>query len=175
MLSLNWNLLFTIINLIVLYLLMKKFLIGPVTGIMEKRKALIEDGLANADKANKDAQKMKQQYEDSLQNARQESERIMTTAKAEAKNEYNRIVEEAGEKAGKLLSGAQATIEAERAQTVKELQTEIAGLAMTAAKKIVNESGNDAVYDLFLSDVNAGDSTKSNGLEGDGSEDSDHR
>ena len=45
MLQLNVNLLFTIINLVVLYLLLKKFLIKPVTDVMEKRKKLIADGL----------------------------------------------------------------------------------------------------------------------------------
>lgn len=36
-----WNILFTIINLVVLYLLMKKFLFKPVMGIMEKRENMI--------------------------------------------------------------------------------------------------------------------------------------
>lgn len=156
MLSLNWNLLFTIINLIVLYLLMKKFLIGPVMGIMEQRKAIIEEGFADAGKANEDAQKMKQQYEESLKNARQESERIMATARTEAKNEYNRIVEEAGEKAGRLLEGARQSAQAEQAQTMKELQSEIAGLAMSAAAKIVGENveaKETSAYDQFLQDV----------------------
>ena len=39
MLRLDWNLVLTIINLLILYLLMKKFLIGPVTAIMEQRQA----------------------------------------------------------------------------------------------------------------------------------------
>ncbi len=38
MLSLGWGLIWTIINLIVLYLLLKKFLIGPILGIMEKER-----------------------------------------------------------------------------------------------------------------------------------------
>ena len=48
MLSLGWGLIWTIINLIVLYLLLKKFLIGPILGIMEKRKTLIAQQLENA-------------------------------------------------------------------------------------------------------------------------------
>ena len=38
----------TIINIIVLYLLLKHFLIGPVTNIMERRRQMIEDGFKNA-------------------------------------------------------------------------------------------------------------------------------
>ena len=58
MLKLGWDLVWTIINLIVLYLLMKKFLIGPVMGIMEKRKALIADQLDHAKVTNEQPEQM---------------------------------------------------------------------------------------------------------------------
>ena len=48
MLSLDLNLVWTIINLVVLYLLLRHFLFKPVMGIMEKRRQIIEDGLKNA-------------------------------------------------------------------------------------------------------------------------------
>ena len=44
MLSLDLNLVWTIINLVVLYLLLRHFLFKPVMGIMEKRRQIIEDG-----------------------------------------------------------------------------------------------------------------------------------
>lgn len=43
MIKIDINLVFTIINLIVLYLLMKKFLFGPIIAVMEKRKAMIDE------------------------------------------------------------------------------------------------------------------------------------
>ena len=43
MLQFNFNFVLEMINLIVLFLLLRHFLIGPVTNIMEKRKALIEE------------------------------------------------------------------------------------------------------------------------------------
>ena len=54
----DMNFLYTMINLIVLAFLLKKFLIKPVTDIMEKRRQLIEDGLKNAQNAQEDAMKM---------------------------------------------------------------------------------------------------------------------
>ena len=42
LLRIDWNVVFTIINLIVLYLGLRKFLIGPVTNVMEQRKQMIE-------------------------------------------------------------------------------------------------------------------------------------
>ena len=46
MLNLNiWNVAFTVINLLVLYLFMKHFLIGPVRSILDERKQMIEHDL----------------------------------------------------------------------------------------------------------------------------------
>ena len=68
-----------------------------------------------------------------------------------------RILSEANEKAGIMLENAKKTIEVERQQTMNTLQSEIAGLAMQAARKIVDEEtrkqGNQAIYDQFLESV----------------------
>ena len=73
MIEINMNLVYTIINVIILYLLLRHFLIKPVTDIMEKRKQLIADGLQSAQDAQDGALKMKQEYEAALNGAKQES------------------------------------------------------------------------------------------------------
>ena len=45
MIKIDINLVFTIINLLVLYLLMKKFLFGPIINVMDQRKAMITSSL----------------------------------------------------------------------------------------------------------------------------------
>lgn len=95
MLRFDMNFLYTMINLIVMAFLLKKFLIKPVTDIMEKRRQLIEDGLKNAQNAQEDAMKMKEEYAQALGGAKEESVRIVEKARKDAKSEYERIVEEA--------------------------------------------------------------------------------
>ena len=73
MIKIDINLVFTIINLIVLYLLMKKFLFGPIIGVMEKRKAMIDEQFASAEKTTTEANQLKGQYEDALKSAKEES------------------------------------------------------------------------------------------------------
>ncbi len=156
-LQLNESLIFTIINLVVLYLLLKKFLIRPITDIMEKREKLIAEGLESANSTRNEAMELKQEYETALTGAREESARIVEKAQVQAKVEYDRILNEAGEKASDMLGAAKASIETEREQTMKELQSEIAGLAMAAAAKIVGEKagtqGNQDIYSQFLGEV----------------------
>ena len=157
MLQLNVNLFFTIINLVVLYLLLKKFLIKPVTNIMEERERQIADGLNQASNAREEAEVLKNEYEAALTGAREESMKIVEKAQVQAKADYDRIVKDAGEKADDMLDSAKANIEMEREQTMKELQSEIAGLAITAAAKIVSNKaenqGNQDIYNQFLGEV----------------------
>ena len=153
MLSLDLNLVWNIINLVVLYLLLSHFLFKPVMGIMDKRKKIIEDGLKNAQDAQNDAKKMKQEYEDALKGAKQESAQIIENARSAAKNEYDRIVGEAGDKAGNIIESAKETVRVEREQTMKELQGEIAGLAVASAAKIVGRTADEDLYDQFLKEV----------------------
>ena len=145
MIQFNVSLLFTIINLIVFYLLLKKFLFKPVMGIMEKREKMIADGLKNASDSQEEAARLKAEY------AKAESIQIVEKAKKTAAGESERILQEANTEAVGILKDARKTIENERKQTMNDLQSEIAGLAMQAARKIVDDTkGNQDIYDQFL-------------------------
>lgn len=154
MLRLDINLVFTAINLIVLFLLMKHFLFGPVIAVMDKRKAMIAEQFANAENAEKSATQLKQQYEDTMKNANAHANDIVMTAKGNAKVEYERIINEADTEAGKRISNAEKTIEAQREKTLRDMESEIAGLAMIAATKVVKEksgvASDQTLYKEFL-------------------------
>ena len=70
--------------------------------------------------------------------------------------EYDRIVSEAGSKAGDLLEAAKENVRIEREKTMKDLQTQIAGLAMASAEKIVGDKEQN-IYDQFLGEVGGTD------------------
>lgn len=154
MLEFNASLIYTIINLVVFYLLLKKFLFKPVMGIMEKREKMVADSLQNAADTQDEANKLKAEYEAALVGAKEESIQIVDKARAEAKVAYDKILLEANEQADIMMKNAKKTMEVERQQTMNELQSEIAGLAMQAAKKIVDEkTANQGIYDQFLEGV----------------------
>lgn len=157
MIQINMNLVYTIINLVVLYLLLRHFLIRPVTQVMEKRKKMAEEGFKNAQDMQNDALKMKQEYEEALNGAKQESVQIVDNARRSARAEYDRIIGEAGEKAGSIIESAKETVRMEREKTMKELQSEIAGLAAASAAKIVGgqagEQADRELYEQFLKET----------------------
>lgn len=157
MLRLDFNLVLTMINLVIFFLLMRHFLIKPITDIMEKRKKMIEDGIQNASEEQAKALALKQQYEEALSGAREESLNMIERAKQDARQEYTRIVDNADMQAGKMMKAARETIELEKEQTLKDMKTEVAGLAMDAARKIVTEqcslNGGRGAYDEFLKEA----------------------
>ncbi|MDD3338288.1 MAG: F0F1 ATP synthase subunit B [Lachnospiraceae bacterium] len=160
MLQFNWNLLFNIINLIVLYLLLKKFLVKPVVAVMEKRKALINEGLENAKQTQEQAESLKGQYAKALEGAKGESEEIVNKAKTYAKTESDRIIDEAQQQAGKMLETAKKNIETEKKQAMAGMRSEIADLAMQAATGVVGANAdviaNEQIYDRFLEEGGTG-------------------
>ena len=150
------GLVWTIINLIVLFLLLRHFLINPVSNIMEQRRKLIADGLQNAQDTQDAANRLKAEYEEALSGAKKESAEIVDKARIDAMAEYDRIVGEAGAKAGNIIENAKENVRIEREQTMKELQSQIAGLAIASAEKIVGDKEQN-IYDQFLGEVGGTD------------------
>lgn len=137
MLRIDFNLVLTIINLIVLYLILRKFLFRPVMDIMEKREKMIADGIGHANEEQDKAHALKKQYEDALNGAKEESTKMIEQAKLDAKQEYNQILNEANEKADKVMKTARESLNQEREQAFDDMKAQVAGLAMDAAKKIL--------------------------------------
>ena len=163
MLNLGWSLVWTIINLIIFYLLMKRFLVGPVLGIMEKRKNLIALELENAKAAQEKAEELKGHYEGALAGAKEESAQIIEAARADAKSESERMVKEANLEAAKIIENARVTAEQEKENALQGAKSEIAGLALEAARKLLSEGstekGNSMLYDEFLAKAGDGNDT----------------
>lgn len=114
MIKVDLSLLWTIINLVVFYLLLKKFLFKPVMGIMEKREQMIADGLKNASDRQEEAETLKKEYESALSGAKEESVKIVENARVEAKRQSDEILADADRRADATIERARKTIETER-------------------------------------------------------------
>ena len=154
MIKIDINLVFTIINLLVPYLLMKKFLFGPIIKVMDVRKAMIDQQFAGAKEQEDQAKALKEQYEGALKSAREESFQIMEQARKEAKAQADKTVEDTQAKVSAMLAKAQEDINTERENAMRQMKDDVASLAMEAAGKIIGKnSGADqdlSLYDQFI-------------------------
>ena len=127
---------------------------SPVTNVMEQRRQMIEGQMADAKKTTEQANELKSQYEDALKQAHDESAHIVEKARKTAQAEYESRVNAADQEAEKIIANAHKTIDLEREKTVQDLQTQIAGLAMMAAGKVLGKADaaeqNKLMYEQFL-------------------------
>lgn len=160
------NIVITVINILVLYLLLKKFLYKPVMDVIETRNEMIASQFANARKTEEDALKLKAEYENSLNSAQKEAQQIVENSRGKAKQEYDRIVQEADKQAEKIIDNAHKTIKMDQEKAVKNIEGEIASLAMVAVSKMLGENQNTAInqelYGQFIAQAGEKHDTNSN-------------
>ena len=154
MLSIDfWNILFTVINLLIFFLIIKFFLLKPIKNIMDKRQQMIQDDFDSAAKTKKEAEQLKDEYEGNIQSAKEEAAKITDTAKKNAAKQRETLLETANEEARNIVEKAQKNAQAEYDKTISKLESEIAGLALVAATKVVKNSTSEedvSDFDKFL-------------------------
>ena len=157
MLRLDWNILFNIINLIILYLLMNRFLFKPVNAILEKRQQAADAQFAEADRQKAEAKESQEHYDALVQGAEDEKKRIVADARQEASAEYGRIVSEAKDKADGIVEKAKADAENEKAAAMQQADAAVRDMVVTAAARMVAmkdaKESDRALYDKFLAET----------------------
>ena len=157
MIHIDSNIIWTVVNLLILFVLLRIFLFKPVLGMIEKRRNMIQSSLDEADQKNADAANLKQQYESSLKDAKQESFQIVSEAKDRAQVQYNQIIDKANADASQIVKQANAAAEADREKLLKDAQAELAEVALAAASKLlgatVDAKANKAMLDAFLAEA----------------------
>lgn len=144
----------TVVNLLVLFLVLKCVLFKRVTKIIEDRAASIQNDMDSAKRQSGEAEALKLQYEQKLAEAKAEAAELVTQAKAQGQREYEAALDAARADAQKLLCEARTQIAAEREAMLRGARSEVAQLALLTAAKVSGKSldGADdrALVDAFL-------------------------
>lgn len=156
MLKLDWSLVFTVINLLILFIAMKFVLFKPLKKMMAEREQAIQGQIDAADAIKAEAEEIKNRYELSLKEAQAESVQIMNDAKDRAQIQYDNIIEKARVDAADIIQRANKAAESEKQQILSDVQDEIMGLTMAAVSKVVgsnvDEESNRKLLDDFIAE-----------------------
>jgi len=155
MLRIDINILFTMINLLTLYVLIRKFLFKPVHNILAKRDEEIKAKYADADRTKQDAQALKDQYENSVKELEASRQEKIAAARKDADAEYDRIVADANGKSDAIVDEARKKAQAAADQEKHKAEEEISGMVKDAAAKIAEAQSDEKLYDDFLKQVSA--------------------
>ena len=146
----GWTFLAQICNLMIQLFIFKKFLLNPVKKVIAERKAKADSQIADAEKLRTEAEAMKAEYEQNLQNARTEANQIVAAAQKTAAARSEELLGEARAQAAALKQKAEADIAQERKKAVNEVKDEIGGMAMEIASKVVEREVKKQDYDGFV-------------------------
>jgi len=153
----GWTFLAQICNLMIQLVIFKKLLLNPVKKVIAERKAKADSQIADAEKLRTEAEAMKAEYEQNLQNARAEANQIVAAAQKTAAARSEELLGEARAQAAALKQKAEADIAQERKKAVNEVKDEIGGMAMEIASKVVEreikEADHQDLIDEFIKNV----------------------
>lgn len=152
-----WQMLASLANLLILFLIFKKLLFKPVQSVLDKRRAAIESDYAAADAANTAALASQAEYEEKLSHAEHETSEMRKNAADEAKRHAARIVAEAKEDAEGIVRAAHEQIELDKKKAESDVKREIAAVSTMIAGKLiereVNEKDHSALIDSAINSI----------------------
>ncbi len=128
-----------IVNFAIVFAVLYYFVIKPLTKVMKERSEKIEEGLKQADNAQKQFKKASDDYEAKIAEARIEAGKILDEATRLAEEKKNKIVAKSKEEIGAIISAEKETIRAEKEKTMKEIRTEVASIVMLSLEKILEK------------------------------------
>ena len=129
----------TSITFLVLLFILKKFAWKPILGAVSEREKGIKDALASAVEARKEMENLQADNERVLKEARAEREAMLKDARELKSKMIDDAKQDAKIEANKLITQAQAVIEAEKNAAIADLKSQVAKISISIAEKVVRE------------------------------------
>lgn len=124
----------------VVFFILWRWAFPAILRTLEKRQAVIREGVENAERARRDLQEANARSEQILLDARRQAQETIAQAAKAAEREANRIHEEAQERAHQIEQQQVARIRQEAAQAREELSRLVVNLSINAAGKVISKS-----------------------------------
>jgi F-type H+-transporting ATPase subunit b len=126
-----------LINFLLLFFLLSKFLFPRVIGMLDARANRIRESMEKAEQVQREAERMEQQFQEQLVEARREGQTIVANANQIAQRIQSEAHEKAQRDAEAFLARAREQIQRETEQASAQLRQQVADLAILAAGRVV--------------------------------------
>ena len=154
-----FTMIFAWINLLILYIFLKKLLFKPVNNMIDSRQKEIDDMYTDAESSKTAANELREEYEEKLASANEESEEILKRAVRRAQLREEEILREADEKAARTLERAREQVELEKKHAINEVKNEVSemaiGIAAAVIERDVKADEHEAMIDEFIKSMGA--------------------
>lgn len=151
------DLLIHIINIIVLFFLLRLILFKPVNKFLAARKTRIKNQLTDAAIRQDEAKRLQKEYEKQLETIEEQGNEILRDSITKASQESKMIIIDANERSDVLLSEAHEKIVKEKERAMEQMRREVAQIAIEIAARIlkreVSAEDNQAVAEEFFREM----------------------
>ena len=149
-----WQMLISICNLLIIFLIIKKILFKPVKAAMDKRQAAVDKQYDDAAKAKSDAESSRSAWEAKLATADDTADGIIRDAEKSAKLRGENVIADAKEKADDIIRRAE-----------KDIKKEIADVSVALTGKLlekeISEDDQRRLIDSFIGEIGENNDTNS--------------
>ena len=132
-----WQMLVSLINLLLLFLIVKKFLYNPVKKMLKSRQDAIQSDYDDAEAAKAQAEADRQAYEEKLSSAKAEADSIIRSAVGIAGQREKEILQAADAKADGIVRQAEAEAVLERKKAEDAVRKEIVEVSSLLTEKVL--------------------------------------
>ena len=138
-----------LITFVLAFFILKRFAFGPIVKVLNERREIIESGVALGEEMQKERAKLDDQVEDTLHEARQKADSIISSAQDTGAQAIREAEEKAKDKAAAVMTDAENKIKQDTARARKGLEKELVSLISETTEAIIGEKV-DAKKDAVL-------------------------
>ena len=155
-----WDVIISFANLVLLFLIIKKFLYKPVKNILAKRQSEIDMRYESALEKEKAAQADKDEWEKKMKSAEAEADDILASATDNAKFRSEKIVSDAKLRAENIIRQAEVEAELEHKKSIDGIKREIVEVSGALAEKMlereIDNNDHRNLIDSFIEKIGDG-------------------
>ncbi|MGC9529701.1 MAG: F0F1 ATP synthase subunit B [Candidatus Bipolaricaulaceae bacterium] len=151
--SINWTLVFNLVNFALLLWVLKRLLYRPVLTWLDRRRAAEERRLRQAAQAEAEAQQLQQAREAELSRANRRAREIVAQAEAEAQQTIRRAKDEARRQVQVILEDAEQAAQRLQAEAMADLRRAYAQLVVAGATQVLRREVQPADHQQLIAEL----------------------
>ncbi len=155
--SINWTLVFNLINFAILLYVLKRLLFKPAIAYLDRRRELIESRMQGAIEGERRAEELVAERMKELAEARGRSVRIIDEARLRSAEMIREAKERAKAEAERIVDEARVRMEEERDRMIAELKDAYAEIAVLGAERVLDREvkieDHRRLLDQLLSEI----------------------
>jgi len=148
-----WQIVISLANLLILFLIFKKFLFKPVKNVLKERQSEVDAMYSSAKNAEDEANENKTQWEEKLRSANVQADAVISEASETAQKRSDKIIADAKEKADSIIRQAETEAQLQRKKAEAGIKTEIVNVSALLTEKMLGREINTEDHRTLIDSV----------------------